>query len=628
MQTGIRKTTIDPAYNQVWWGYYSDASLESVIEFGIGTDANIDGAIFIPGSNAGKVLKAIRFFCLTKTHWKDVSVWVSTTLPDSAAAADIEYDTVSVSDISAMMETLDFTPNDIALKNPYTITEDGVYIGYSFTVEGGTTYYDKYPIFFVDGTMTTGSGWLQFLGEGWDDFSVKGIGCQPIKGLLEGDYPINSATPTVFDLGVVTKDSTHYYVPITIKSEGTAAIDSIYYSFTTNGVESREKNLVLPEPIANMGDSAIVNIPVTPDEETKTYTKTFTIKRVNGVTNESPNPSITGKVITLASAPKRKAAYEEMTGTWCGFCPRGYTAVELLRKNYSDDVVCMSVHGDGASHLTDPRDSMMVESNLFLINYTNENHYGYPSAYINRDGIHYDPYWGSGSLGFYVYNDILEQQERPAVASLDVTAKFLTDSTIEATTNTTFGYNSSEDAYALSYVLIEDSLFNENWLQANYYGYYYKQNGQDYTYGDSLLQYWNTCNTVNDLYCLLPFYNVSILNVGGFEGVDQSVSLPLVVNEQQKHTQILNLNEVPDRLIQNRDKMRVAVLLIDRASGCICNAAETKVNDDLTAITSPAVDKPAVEAIYNIAGQRMNGMSKGINIIKKADGTTIKVLKK
>lgn len=46
-------------------------------------------------------------------------------------------------------------------------------------------------------------------------------------------------------------------------------------------------------------------------------------------------------------------------------------------------------------------------------------------------------------------------------------------------------------------------------------------------------------------------------------------------------------------------------------------------------INSPAatVDN-GVEAIYDLSGRKLNEMQKGINIIRKADGTTVKVLKK
>lgn len=44
-------------------------------------------------------------------------------------------------------------------------------------------------------------------------------------------------------------------------------------------------------------------------------------------------------------------------------------------------------------------------------------------------------------------------------------------------------------------------------------------------------------------------------------------------------------------------------------------------------ITAPTVIN-GVEAVYDISGNKLNGMKKGINIIRKADGTTVKVIRK
>lgn len=40
------------------------------------------------------------------------------------------------------------------------------------------------------------------------------------------------------------------------------------------------------------------------------------------------------------------------------------------------------------------------------------------------------------------------------------------------------------------------------------------------------------------------------------------------------------------------------------------------------------VTNSSVEAVYDINGTKLNGMKKGLNILKKADGTTVKVIKK
>ena len=52
------------------------------------------------------------------------------------------------------------------------------------------------------------------------------------------------------------------------------------------------------------------------------------------------------------------------------------------------------------------------------------------------------------------------------------------------------------------------------------------------------------------------------------------------------------------------------------------NTVSTGINEVETA------EDNAAEAIYTIGGQRVNELQKGVNIVRKADGTTVKVLKK
>lgn len=39
-------------------------------------------------------------------------------------------------------------------------------------------------------------------------------------------------------------------------------------------------------------------------------------------------------------------------------------------------------------------------------------------------------------------------------------------------------------------------------------------------------------------------------------------------------------------------------------------------------------NESGVDEIYDLSGRKLNEMQKGINIVRKADGTTVKVLKK
>ena len=59
------------------------------------------------------------------------------------------------------------------------------------------------------------------------------------------------------------------------------------------------------------------------------------------------------------------------------------------------------------------------------------------------------------------------------------------------------------------------------------------------------------------------------------------------------------------------------------------NTYTLNINNVTTGINSVenAADN-TIEAIYNISGQRINEMQKGVNIVRMSDGTTVKVLKK
>uniref|UniRef100_UPI003AB2E66D calycin-like domain-containing protein n=1 Tax=Prevotella sp. TaxID=59823 RepID=UPI003AB2E66D len=52
----------------------------------------------------------------------------------------------------------------------------------------------------------------------------------------------------------------------------------------------------------------------------------------------------------------------------------------------------------------------------------------------------------------------------------------------------------------------------------------------------------------------------------------------------------------------------------------------TQISTNISSTTTSA--NSGIEAIYDINGNKLNSMKKGLNILKKADGTTVKVIKK
>ena len=71
------------------------------------------------------------------------------------------------------------------------------------------------------------------------------------------------------------------------------------------------------------------------------------------------------------------------------------------------------------------------------------------------------------------------------------------------------------------------------------------------------------------------------------------------------------------KLIQNKNKLNVIALLINRTTGAIVNVAETSTIDDYTTGIEDIENstKPAENAIYDLAGRKVQKAPKGIYII-------------
>ena len=126
--------------NRPWWGYVEpDADLSGL---GVQAADTYHCAIFVPGNSdaVDKTIKAIRF-ALYSPNATNVKVWLSSSLPASAEAADIAREEVNDANLIGYI--------DAPLSTPYTITSKGVYVGYSFTITKVEYQSDAFPIAIV-----------------------------------------------------------------------------------------------------------------------------------------------------------------------------------------------------------------------------------------------------------------------------------------------------------------------------------------------------------------------------------------------------------------------------------------------------------------------------------------------
>lgn len=75
------------------------------------------------------------------------------------------------------------------------------------------------------------------------------------------------------------------------------------------------------------------------------------------------------------------------------------------------------------------------------------------------------------------------------------------------------------------------------------------------------------------------------------------------------------------------DKLKADINILYSIPGVMDMDINVKFGYEATGISAP-VTNSGVEAVYDINGNKLNDMKKGLNILKKADGTTVKVIKK
>lgn len=75
------------------------------------------------------------------------------------------------------------------------------------------------------------------------------------------------------------------------------------------------------------------------------------------------------------------------------------------------------------------------------------------------------------------------------------------------------------------------------------------------------------------------------------------------------------------------DKLKADINILYTLSPEFSMDINVKFGYESAGISAP-VTNSGVEAVYDINGNKLNGMKKGLNILKKADGTTVKVIKK
>ena len=400
----------------------------------------------------------------------------------------------------------------------------------------------------------------------------------------------NSASPSNFGTTVILKGKT-VKVPITITNTGTNVINNLMYELTSDG-GNLEKKLVKFDPSIKSGEKAQVTLTFKADAECRKSEKVFTITRLNSVLNASKNKTATGTIVTILEKPVVTPLIEEYTGTWCGWCPVGFDGMERTNEEFGEKVSLIAIHSG---------DVMEASEFQNLIKRVG----GYPSAFIDRGDE--DIYPTAGELKKQINNDIIN---KIAAGTIQVSASWANSakSAIKIDTKTSFVYSDDNANYGIGFVLTQDGMkgSGSSWAQANNLS-----GNRDYS---SIPFWYNAPSRVTGV----EFNHVGVAAWGLENGIKGSVSPAFQAGEELQYS--YNVSIAGKTLIQNKNKLNVIALLIDRSTGAIVNTAQTTIEDynptGIKGVQEVQKIQGVQENIYDLSGRKVNFQTKkGLYIV-------------
>lgn len=512
-----------------------------------------------------------------------------------------------VPDICSVAFSADSTFVRVVLPEPYTIDQEQFFVGYSLKVNSIVDPNDRVPFILTrsegsDSTLLIVSS--RTYRKVTDMSKSLGASCA-ITIEVEGDFPAHNIATAVSPLTVGVGQAGQTRAKLT--NNGTATIDDIDYSISVNGqtVEGHLSNLGALLSNAFYGQKTLVSLDVPAIDAAGTYEASFCITKVNGEAYEAP--AVTFPVNVMNLVPVKRPLFEEYTGTWCGFCPSGWVAMNLMNE-WHPEFVCASYHNDDAMEIT--------------TRYPN-NVDAFPNAYMDR-WLNTDPFAGETRKAMGIELTWQQFCEMPTMANVAVEAAIDTKGeNIDISADYTFCYDIEDGNFGVCYMITADSLcgFGQRWLQ---HSYYYQYSGE--AYGGYMDQF---CDGQPE-YQFLAYNDVVIAQNNSSAQTDK---LPAKAKEGETFTRthsfkLADMNNTRgENLVQDKHKLHAIAVLMNLATGKVENCAKCDVivlqEDGITELTS---DAAATASRFDLSGRRINEPQQGLSIERLSNGSSRKVM--
>lgn len=337
--------------------------------------------------------------------------------------------------------------------------------------------------------------------------------------------------------------STNNTLALTVKNDGSNPITSV----TVDWNDGTAHSSVISTNIAP-GATATINHPTGVSYATVVEKNlNITITAVNGNTDPNAANNTGSKLFNTVSSNSQKVVlFEEGTGTWCGWCPRGAVAMEYMDNTYPNTFAGVAVHNG------DPMTVTAYDNGANLS--------GYPGANVDRAIL--DASVSDQDFEGY-YN-----QRKDLITPVGVAIQTGgSGNNVTVTVNATFRSNFANAGtdYRLGVIISEDNVTGttSTYAQTNYYSSASQNialNGAGHNWQTEP----NPVPAAN-----MEYDHVGRALLGGYTG--QAGSVPASITDGQVATYTFNYT-VPATSV--RANMHAVAVVIDQATGEVLNAKE------------------------------------------------------
>ena len=609
--SAVKTSHVDLGGSEFWTGYWDGDVSHGLHNMGVqDVTVKYGAAICIPPGSPmaeNRTIEGMRLLFPDGTVIAGYSVFMSTTLPSEAKYADIYHKDLfrgcSPNDLKNRLDPF----NEIRFDKPYRYDPaKPLYIGYTLSLSDRYSENEigaLFPIVVYTGEERENALLLNFNGGEWKDYNGCGFGILAMQVLMSGTFPANDVKIAP-RLETVSTTRGSVMLPVVVTNCGSSGISSLKVSVDVNGVVTSHE--VCPdETVMGIGTPYRFGIEVDTPASSGMYKYKVSVSEVNGV-HLDKDVSGTGDFIVLSRLVPHRVLVEEFTGMDYQYAPEGIVGLQKLHQRFGSNVVLVSAHH--ADSISCAEYNEIIESSVF----------DFPQAHLDRSLFAVNPHDGSSGRG--IISDAEACMAVPPVAEIKVVPR-LDGNILTAETETKFLFSGDASNYALAYIITEDCMKDDEWLQANYFS------GMDsgnpgFPYFDPMFEPWIDAP---EFVPGVEYNHVAITARGIKNGIPGSI--PHKVREEVSvyHEEEFDLTNWSK--IKHRDRLNVIAVLFDTSTGRVVNSCLTPLNKAINGIEEVTTNTGGIQGAvyYDTDGMRLTAPQKGVNIVKYPDGKIKKV---